>query len=243
MPPFLLSGKTILITGASSGIGKASAELLADNGAKLALVARSADRLQAVVKEIGSDALALTCDVTSVDQLQRSVKAAIERFGRLDALFANAGIYLSGDVAGGNPSAWGELIDTNIKGVLNSVHAVLPEFLAQAAGDILICSSISGHQAIHWEPVYSASKHAIQAFTHGLRRQLLQKGVRVGAIAPGMVLNELWGIHEQSEIDRRADLGEGLRSEDVAESVLFMLTRPSNVTIRDLVMLPRTQDL
>ena len=243
MPSSALSGKTILITGASSGIGKATAKLLAANGANLALVARSAERLQAVVKEIGGDALALTCDVTSVDQLQKSVKTAIERFARVDVLFANAGLYLSGDVAGGNPSAWGELIDTNIKGVLNSVHAVLPEFLAQAAGDILICSSISGHQAIHWEPVYSASKHAIQAFTHGLRRQLLQKGIRVGAIAPGMVLNELWGIYDQSEIDRRADLGEGLRSEDVAEAVLFMLTRPSNVTIRDLVMLPRTQDL
>jgi ribitol 2-dehydrogenase len=235
--------KTILITGASSGIGKATAKLFAANGAKLALVARSADRLEAVVREIGGDTLGLPCDVTSVDQLQNSVQTAIKRFGRLDALFANAGIYLAGDIADGNPSAWAELVDINIKGVLNSVHTVLPAFLEQAAGDILICSSISGHQAIHWEPVYSASKHAIQAFTHGLRRQLLQKGIRVGAIAPGMVLNELWGLHDQSEIDRRADLGEGLRSEDVAEAVLFMLTRPSNVTIRDLVMLPRTQDL
>ena len=140
MPPSAISGKTILITGASSGIGKATAKLLAANGANLALVARSAERLQALVKEIGGDTLALTCDVTSVDQLQKSVKAAIERFARVDVLFANAGLYLSGDIAGGNPSAWGELIDTNVKGVLNSVHAVLPEFLAQAAGDILICS-------------------------------------------------------------------------------------------------------
>jgi ribitol 2-dehydrogenase len=243
MPPTPLSGKAVLITGASSGIGKATAKLLAANGAKLALVARSEDRLQAVVKEIGGDTIGLACDVTAVDQVQNSVKTAIAQFGKLDILFANAGLYLSGNVADGTPSAWSDLIDTNIKGVLNSVHVVLPTFLEQAAGDILICSSISGHQAIHWEPVYSASKHAIQAFTHGLRRQLLQKGIRVGAIAPGMVLNELWGIHEQAEIDRRADLGEGLRSEDVAEAVLFMLTRPSNVTIRDLVMLPRTQDL
>jgi ribitol 2-dehydrogenase len=93
------------------------------------------------------------------------------------------------------------------------------------------------------EPVYSASKHAVQSFVHGLRRQLLQKGIRVGAVAPGMVLNELWGIHDEDEINRRAELGEGLRSTDVAEAVLFMLTRPSNVTIRDLVMLPRAQDL
>jgi ribitol 2-dehydrogenase len=243
MPSHPLSGKTVIITGASSGIGKATAKLLAANDAKLALLARSTDRLQAVAKEIGGETMALACDVTSVDQLKGCVQAAVKRFGRLDVLFANAGIYLSGDVADGNPFEWSELIDTNIKGVLNSVHVVLPAFLEQRSGDILICSSISGHQAIHWEPVYSASKHAIQSFTHGLRRQLLKKGIRVGAIAPGMVLNELWGIHEQAEIDHRAGLGEGLRSEDVAEAVLFMLTRPLNVTIRDLVMLPRTQDL
>jgi ribitol 2-dehydrogenase len=106
-----------------------------------------------------------------------------------------------------------------------------------------VTSSISGHQAIHWEPVYSASKHAVQAFVHGLRRQLLQNGVRVGAVAPGMVLNELWGVEDPEEIERRAAAGEGLRSEDVAEAIIFMLTRPRNVTVRDLVMLPRRQDL
>jgi ribitol 2-dehydrogenase len=238
-----LSNKTIMISGASSGIGKATAKLLVANGANVVLIARSSERLKALAAELGTKALALRCDVTSVAQLEASVQAAVERFGTLDALFANAGIYLAGDVSGGLPSAWSELLDVNIKGVMNSVHAVLPTFLEKGSGDILVCSSISGHQAIHWEPVYSASKHAIQAFTHGLRRQLLQKGIRVGAVAPGMVLNELWGIHDQTEIDRRADAGEGLRSEDVAEAVLFMLTRPRNVTIRDLVMLPRTQDL
>jgi ribitol 2-dehydrogenase len=232
-----------MISGASSGIGKATAKLLVANGANVVLIARSSERLKALAAELGTKALALRCDVTSVAQLEASVPAAVERFGTLDALFANAGIYLAGDVAGGLPSAWSELLDVNIKGVMNSVHAVLPTFLEKGSGDILVCSSISGHQAIHWEPVYSASKHAIQAFTHGLRRQLLQKGIRVGAVAPGMVLNELWGIHDQAEIDRRAAAGEGLRSEDVAEAVLFMLTRPRNVTIRDLVMLPRTQDL
>jgi ribitol 2-dehydrogenase len=238
-----LPNKTILISGASSGIGKATAKLLATSGANVVLVARSSERLKALAADLGTNALALPCDVTSVEQLEESVQAALKRFGTLDALFANAGIYLSGDIAQGAPPAWSELIDVNIKGVMNSVHAVLPTFLQKGSGDILICSSISGHQAIHWEPVYSASKHAIQAFTHGLRRQLLQKGIRVGAVAPGMVLNELWGIHDQAEIDRRAEAGEGLRSEDVAEAVLFMLTRPRNVTIRDLVMLPRTQDL
>jgi len=238
------AGKIAVITGGSTGMGLATAKRLVVEGIDHVFISgRRQDALDAAVAEIGKNVTAVQGDVANLADLDRLYDAVRKRNRKIDVLFANAGLYLSGDVAGGNPSAWGELIDTNIKGVLNSVHAVLPEFLAQAAGDILICSSISGHQAIHWEPVYSASKHAIQAFTHGLRRQLLQKGIRVGAIAPGMVLNELWGIYEQSEIDRRADLGEGLRSEDVAEAVLFMLTRPSNVTIRDLVMLPRTQDL
>jgi ribitol 2-dehydrogenase len=119
----------------------------------------------------------------------------------------------------------------------------LPHLLAQRSGDILVTSSISGHQAIQWEPIYSASKHAIQSFVHGLRRQLLTTGVRVGAVAPGMVLNELWGKVDPAEIDQKVGQGAGLRSEDVAEAIVFMLTRPQNVTIRDLVILPRAQDL
>jgi ribitol 2-dehydrogenase len=146
-------------------------------------------------------------------------------------------------VAAGEPGAWDRLIQTNVSGVFRLVHAALPHLLEGGSGDIIVTSSISGHQAIHWEPIYSASKHAIQAFVHGLRRQLLQTGVRVGAVAPGMVLNELWGIADPREVERRATTGEGLRSEDVAEAILFMLTRPRNVVIRDLVMLPRAQDL
>jgi ribitol 2-dehydrogenase len=241
MSPQTLVGRSVLITGASSGIGKATAKLLAANGARVIVAARSFDKLQSLANEI--NALPVACDVTSLDSVKKMVEAALRHNGKVDALFANAGIYLSGEVAEGSLSDWSQLIDVNVKGVMNSVHAVLPAMLAQASGDILVCSSISGHQAIHWEPVYSASKHAVQSFVHGLRRQLLQKGIRVGAVAPGMVLNELWGIHDEDEINRRAELGEGLRSSDVAEAVLFMLTRPRNVTIRDLVMLPRAQDL
>jgi ribitol 2-dehydrogenase len=236
-----IAGKSVFVTGASSGIGRATARLLASMGARLILASRSFDKLQSLAQEI--DALPIACDVTSLESVKKAINSALEHYGKIDALFANAGIYLSGDVVDGSPEAWSVLIDVNVKGVMNSIHAALPAMLAQGHGDILVCSSISGHQAIHWEPVYSASKHAVQSFVHGLRRQLLQKGIRVGSVAPGMVLNELWGIQDQAEINRRAALGEGLRSEDVAEAVLFILTRPANVTIRDLVMLPRAQDL
>jgi ribitol 2-dehydrogenase len=185
-----LVGRSVLVTGASSGIGKATAKLLAANGARVIVAARSFDKLQSLANEI--DALPVACDVTSLDSLKKMVDEALRHSGKIDALFANAGIYLSGDVADGLPGDWSRLIDVNVKGVINSVHAVLPTMLGQGSGDILVCSSISGHQAIHWEPVYSASKHAVQSFVHGLRRQLLKEGIRVGAVAPGMVLNELW---------------------------------------------------
>jgi len=120
---------------------------------------------------------------------------------------------------------------------------VLPAMMAQRSGDILVTSSISGHIDIHWEPIYSASKHAVQAFVHTLRRQVAPYNIRVGAIAPGMVANELWGITEPADIERRIAEHASLRSEDVAGAVVFMLSQPPHVTIRDLVMLPQNQDL
>jgi ribitol 2-dehydrogenase len=238
-----LQGKVALITGASSGIGRATSFALANAGANVVLFARSEEKLSTISEQLGSRALICPGDVTRQEDLKLAVQTARECFGRIDILFANAGVYISGDISGGNPVAWSQLVDVNVKGVFFSVDAVLPFLLKQKSGDIIVCSSISGHQAIHWEPVYSASKHAVQSFVHGLRRQLLQTGIRVGAVAPGMVLNELWGITDEVEIQRRAGAGEGLRSEDVAEAVLFMLTRPRNVSVRDLVMLPRAQDL
>ena len=236
-----LQNKVAIVTGASSGIGRAVAHELSRHGVKQILTGRSKNRLATLAEELGT--VAIPADMTSPKDILSLVDGTIDHFGRIDILLANAGIYIPGDVIDGDPDAWDQLINTNVTGVFRLVHAVLPHLLAQNAGDILVTSSISGHQAIHWEPIYSASKHAIQAFVHGLRRQLLTKGVRVGAVAPGMVLNELWGLTDAAEIDEKVAQGAGLRSEDVAEAIIFMLTRPQNVTIRDLVMLPRTQDL
>lgn len=238
-----LQDKVAIVTGASSGIGRAVARELARNGVRLVLTARSQERLDALANEIDTEILVAPADMASSREIRSIVERAVGKFGRLDIVLANAGIYLSGDVVDGDPDAWDQLISVNVNGVFRLVHAALPHLIAQHSGDVLVTSSISGHQAIHWEPIYSASKHAIQSFVHGLRRQLLTTGVRVGAVAPGIVLNELWGITDPVEIDQKVREGAGLRSEDVAEAVLFMLTRPQNVTIRDLVMLPRSQDL
>lgn len=238
-----LRDKVILITGASSGIGAATARALAPLGCKLVLAARSADKLNTLAVELGSNALAVPTDVTIGADVVQMVEKSVAHFGRVDVLFANAGIYIPGQVAEGDPDAWANLMDINVDGVFRCVHAVLPYMQAQKSGDILVTSSISGFIDIHWEPIYSASKHAIQGFVHTLRRQVAADGIRVGAIAPGRTANELWGVNSKEEVDRRVAEHTSLRSEDVADAVIFMLSRPPHVTIRDLVMLPQNQDL
>lgn len=238
-----LSGKVVLVTGASSGIGRAMARAVAAAGAQVALVGRSDERLQAVASDIGEDALALAADLTKPGEVDRVVSETVARFGRIDILLPNAGLYIPGDVAEGDPDAWDELMAINVNSVFRLARAVLPGMIERAGGHIVITSSVSGHQAIHWEPIYSASKHAIQSFVHGLRRQVARHNIRVGEVAPGVVLNELWGYNDPAAISAKVETREGLRSEDVADAVLYMLTRPANVTIRDLVILPQNQDI
>ena len=216
-----LSGKVVIITGASTGIGAATARALVKIGGKVVLAARSADKLQALADELGPAAVSIPVDVTSEEDVTRMVQQAIDSFGKIDVLLANAGIYIPGQIAEGNPNDWARLIDVNIVGVMRCVHAVLPYLMAQKSGDILVTSSISGFSDIHWEPVYSASKHAIQSFVHTIRRQLIPYNIRVGSIAPGTVANELWGISTEEEISKRVENHSCLRSEDVAEAILI----------------------
>lgn len=239
-----LSGKVVIITGASSGIGAATARLLAAHHCKLTLAARSTDKLQTLADSLNTETLVIPTDVTVARDITHMVDKTIEKFGRVDVMFANAGIYIPGKVEDGDPDAWATLLNVNIDGVLRCVHAVLPRMKIQQSGDILVTSSISGFIDIQWEPIYSASKHAIQGFVHTLRRQVAKDGIRVGSIAPGAVANELWGFSDPVAIEKASVQEHGyLRSEDVAEAVVFMLSQPPHVTIRDLVMLPQKQDL
>jgi ribitol 2-dehydrogenase len=238
-----ISGKVVVVTGASSGIGRAIAQLFAAQGAQLVLAARSVDRLKKAADEIGGSPLTIAVDLARPADVERMIAESIDHFGRVDVLMANAGVYSSENLSEGDPDAWDNMIAVNVNSVFRSVHAVLPTMISQRSGDIIVTSSIAGHQAMRSEPVYSATKHALQAFVHGVRRQIAPHNIRIGSIAPGTVLNELWGVTDPSEVDRRARLREGLRSEDVAEACLWMLTRPPNVTIRDLVILPQNQDI
>lgn len=238
-----LKGKVALVTGASSGIGRAAARMLAGEGAQLALVARSAERLAELKGELGADSLAVPADLTQPAEVDAMVEATLAHFGRIDILFANAGMYVPGDAADGDPDAWDAMINLNVNAVFRAVRAVLPGMIERRSGDVVVTSSVSGHQAIHWEPVYSATKHAVQSFVHGVRRQVAPHNVRIGSLAPGIVLNGLWGMADPDEIERRVAAHTGLRNEDVADALLFMLTRPAHATVRDLVLLPQNQDI
>lgn len=239
-----LDGKRAVITGASSGIGKAFALALDAAGAQLVLVGRSAERLEATAAELAQQPIIIDGDVSDAATAERAIQACMDSYGGLDIVLPNAGLYLP-DKGWEVPSERvHHMVTTNVAGVMHTVHAALPHLLAKGTGDIIVTSSVSGHQAISWEPVYTATKHAVQAFVHATRQQIVGSGVRLGAIAPGIVLNELWGVSESdSRIDGQVAAHAGMRSEDVAAALMFMLTQPRHVTIRDLVMLPTAQPI
>ena len=239
-----LAGKVIIVTGASSGIGAAAVRLLSERGCKLTLAARSLDRMQAIAEQLSTETLVVGADMTVPGDIEAMVERTLERFGRIDAMFANAGIFIPGEFADGDMDAYSTLLKINVDAVLRCAQAVIPQMKAQGSGDILVTSSISGHIDIHWEPVYSASKHAVETFVNTLRRQLAPFGIRVGSLAPGRVANELWNFSDPAEIERASVRERGyLKSEDVAEAAVFMLSQPPHVTVRNLVILPQNQDI
>jgi ribitol 2-dehydrogenase len=235
-----LEGQAAIVTGASQGIGLACARALSAAGVHVVLVSRSASRLADAARSLPGRTAVLPADVGDPATGGAAVALALEQFGRLDLVLPNAGVYVGGNLTDTDPGAIRQLLDTNIGGVISLVRAALPHLVTQGRGDVLVTSSVSGHQDIWWEPVYSASKHAVTSFVHGVRRQLIGTGVRMGAIAPGVVLNDLWGFGKDAgAVQREVDEGRGITSEDV----LFMLTRPRHVTIRDLVILPSAQEI
>lgn len=235
-----LAGKVVVITGASSGIGEASARLLAEQGCKLALAARSFEKLESLANELAGDTLVVRADMTEPADIAAMIERTMERFGRIDALLANAGVYVPGQFADGDIDAFSKMLKLNVDAVFRCAHAVIPIMTAQGGGDIVVTSSISGHIDIVGEPVYSASKHAVQTFVHTLRRQVAAAGIRVMSLAPGPVANPMQWLYEPEEQKRAVEeAGSHLASEDCADAILFMLSRPPHVTIRDLVILPQ----
>lgn len=238
-----MKGKIVAITGAASGIGMECARVLAAAGAKVVLIDRAEERLRAVCAEIGPRALPLVIDLLDGAQVSGMLPRILELAGGLDVFHANAGAYIGGPVAEGDPNAWDRMLNLNINAAFRSVHAVLPHMIAQKSGDILFTSSVAGVIPVVWEPVYTASKFAVQAFVHSTRRQLAPHGVRVGAVLPGPVVTALLDDWPKAKLEEALAAGSLMQPKEVAEAVLFMLTRPRGVTIRDLVILPTSVDL
>lgn len=238
-----LKGKVAAVTGAASGIGLECAKTFLEAGARVVLVDRDEERLKALGKEMGGDAIPLKIDLTSPQSVATMMPSILERAGQLDIFHANAGSYVGGEVVDGDPDAWDRMLNLNINAAFRSVHAVLPHMVERKTGDVVFTSSIAGMVPVVWEPIYTASKHAVQAFAHTVRRQVAKHGVRVGAVQPGPVVTPLLSDWPKSKMDEALASGSLMEPIEVAQAVLFMVTRQKNVTVRDLVIMPNMTDL
>lgn len=238
-----LEGKTAAMTGAASGIGLACTKILIENGATVVLVDRNEEQLNKVCADLGDKAKPLVVDLLDGAQVSAMPEKIEELVGPLDIFHANAGAYVGGAAAEGNPDQWDRMLNLNINAAFRCVNAVLPGMIERKTGDILFTSSVAGVVPVVWEPVYTASKFAVQAFLHATRRQVSQHGIRMGAVLPGPVVTALIDDWPKAKLEEALANGSLMQANEVAEAVLFMLTRPRNVVIRDLVILPNSVDL
>ncbi|MCC8957804.1 SDR family oxidoreductase [Bradyrhizobium sp. Pear77] len=238
-----LEGKVAAVTGAASGIGLASSEAMLAAGARVVMVDRDAAALQALAGKHGDAVTPLVIDLLDPKACATLLPAILERADQLDILHANAGIYVGGDLVDADNSAIDRMLNLNVNVVMKNVHDVLPHMIARGTGDIIVTSSLAAHFPTPWEPVYASSKWAINCFVQTVRRQVFKHGVRVGSISPGPVISALLADWPAEKLEEARAAGSLLEASEVAEVVMFMLTRPRGMTIRDVVMLPTNFDL
>lgn len=234
-----LDGKVIMVTGASSGIGAATARHLASLGARLVLGARRADRLRPLAEAIGKNATWRATDVTRLGDLQGLAEHALKRFGRIDALVNNAGIMPASPIAMGRIEDWDRMIDVNIKGVLYGIHAVLGHMLERGDGSIINIASVAAHESHAGGAVYAATKFAVRAISEGLRKETSGK-VRVCMICPGLTESELAesltvpAIREQA----RALYKMAMPAQAIAEAIAYALAQPDAIAVNEIIVRP-----
>ena len=246
-----LSRKTAIVTGASSGIGEATALALAREGANVVATARRFDRVENLSRRIvqeGGNCLALRCDVREPKEVENVVEVACKRFGGVDILVANAGIMPLSLMRHLHVAEWMATVDVNIKGVLSSIAAVLPVFLEQKSGHIVTLSSVAGRKVYPGSAVYCATKYAVRALSEGLRMELSPSdNVRVTIIEPGAVITELLEtITDRAaleEIQSNFQEGRALHAEDIASAIVYAVTRPPHVNINEILIRPTAQEL
>ena len=223
-----MADDVLLITGASSGIGASTARAAVDAGWRVALGARSEERVRDLAAELGPErAVAMRCDVTSFDDLEEFVRVAIEAFGKVDAVFANAGFGAKRGFLEESVEHWRAMVDTNVLGVAFTIRAALPHFHDRSAGHFLLTSSVAGRRPLPGS-LYSATKFAVTAMGHALRAELAETDIRVTLIEPGMV--------DTPFFENRPS--EALRDDDVARAVMFALSQPPHVEINEILMRP-----
>lgn len=246
-----LEGTVALVTGASSGIGEATARALAAQGAAVALVARRKDRLEALASEIGGRALVLQADVTEEAQAREAVERTVREFGQLDIVINNAGMMLLGPAVGAPLDEWERMVQINVMGLLYTSHAALPHLLKAAeqgprqVADLVNISSVAGRRARPGTAVYNLTKFGVGAFSESLRQEVTRRHVRVALIEPGIVNTEL-ASHMRDEI-REASMRvfaevEALEAQDIADAIEYVVTRPRRVAINELLVRPTEQE-
>ncbi len=238
-----LAGRTAIVTGASSGIGEATARALAKEGCNVVLAARREDRLNALAAELGERALAAPADVSDSAACAALVARTLERFGALDILINNAGVGLYGSIADGDPEDWRKMFDVNVLGLLYTTRAAVRQMLLQGAGDVLFISSLAGRRVPRADgAVYAATKHAVNAIAEGLRLDVHEKGIRVINVEPGLVRTD---FPESSHPSAREYYAHKeytpLEAEDVARAVVYALDQPPRVSVNEILVRPTEQ--
>jgi NADP-dependent 3-hydroxy acid dehydrogenase YdfG len=243
-----ITGKVVAITGASSGIGEATARVLSERGAKVVLGARRVAALDAIAAELrdrGGQAVVCATDVTRRDDLERLVGTAVAEFGRLDVLVSNAGISKIGPMTDVDVEGWSAMIDVNLKGVLHGIAAALPVFRRQGNGHFVTTVSTAGLNIVHNMAVYAATKNAVRTVLEGLRQESTDGVVRTTAVSPGFVNTELDSTIDNAtvreQIRRNMDAF-GMPPEAVAEAIAFAVDQPSGVEIGEIIVRPTVQN-
>ncbi len=238
-----LEGKVAAVTGAASGIGLASAEAMVAAGARVVLVDRDEAALQALHEKHGDAVIPLLLDLLDPDSCASMMPRILAAAGKLDILYANAGTYVGGDLVDADCAAIDRMLNLNVNVVMKNIHDVLPHMIARGTGDIIVTGSVAGHFPVPWEPVYSASKWAVNCFVQTVRRQVYKQGIRVAAVSPGPVVSALLADWPEENLKKAREAGSLIEPADVADAVMYILTRPRNITIRDMVVLPSTFDM
>ena len=248
----VLDRTVALVTGASSGIGAATAAALAGRGAAVALAARHRDRLDALaagIRDQGGTVLVLESDVTDERQATDAVERTVAELGRLDALINNAGVMLLGPAVGAPLAEWQRMVDLNVLGLLYCAHAALPHLLSAAedsprqVADMVNISSVAGRVARNGSGVYNLTKHGVGAFSESLRQELAKRYVRVSLVEPGATATELAGHNRPEVLDSlRSQFGQRMEAEDIADAIIYIVTRPRHVAVNEMLIRPTEQE-